>query len=249
MEMEHILAAAATSTLSWSQTLAVISVIAGALLLIGVLVIVARRSLGGKDPSQSVVRSWLALILVAGLVLFCAVTFAINDPNLRSTIFGGLTASVGSAVAFYFSSKSSDQARQDILNATFGTETVPSLTGSTENEAAALLGKSSLKLEVNPSSSNVAGAKVETQQPPKDSVVRKGTSITVTLSPPGAPAAEPPLSQPPPAEPPPPGAPAAEPPLSQPPPAEPPPPGAPAAEPPLSQPPPAEPPQAPESAE
>jgi PASTA domain len=209
MDIKHILAAAPASTLSWSQTLAVISVIAGALLLIGVLVIVARRSLGGKDPSQSVVRSWLALILVAGLVLFCAVTFAINDPNLRSTVFGGLVASVGTAVAFYFSSKSSDQARQDILNAAFGTETVPALTGITENEAAALLGKSSLKLEVNPSSSNVAGAKVETQQPPKDSVVRKGSSITVTLSPPIVPPAEPP-----PGEPPPPIVPPAEPPLA-----------------------------------
>jgi PASTA domain len=194
MEMEYTLAATAASTLSWPQTLAVISVIAGVLLLIGVLVIVARRSLGGKDPSQSIVRSWLALTLVAGLVLFAAVTFAINDPNLRSTVFGGLTASVGAAIAFYFSSKSSDQARQDILNATFGTDTVPDLTGSTENEAAALLGKSSLKLEVSPSSSNAAGATVESQQPLKDTVVRKGTSVTVTLSPPKAPPAEAPAS-------------------------------------------------------
>jgi len=89
-------------------------IVAVALLLIGVIVIFARR----KDPAgQSVVRSWIALALVAGLVLFCAVTFAINDPNLRSTVFGGLTTSVGAAIAFYFSSKTSDQARQDILQA------------------------------------------------------------------------------------------------------------------------------------
>ena len=99
MESVHILAAVATSTLSWLQTLAILGVIAGAILLIGVLVIVARWGVGGKDPVQSVVRSWIALALVTGLVLFCAVTFAVNDPNLRSTVFGGLTASVGAAVA------------------------------------------------------------------------------------------------------------------------------------------------------
>jgi len=100
-------------------------IVAVALLLIGIIVIFARR----KDPGgQSVVRSWIALALVAGLVLFCAVTFAINDPNLRSTVFGGLTTSVGAAIAFYFSSKSSDQARQDILDALKPETTKPETT-------------------------------------------------------------------------------------------------------------------------
>ena len=197
MEPVHTLAAAATSTLSWLQTLSVVGVIAATVVLIGILVIIARRSVSGKDPTQSVVRSWIALALVAGLVLFCAVTFAINDANLRSTVFGGLIASVGTAVAFYFSSKSSDQARQDLLNAA-GTETVPDLSKSTEDEAAAVLGKTSLKLEVSPGSSRVAGAKVESQQPPQDSVVRKGSSVVITLSPP----AIPPPATPPPAAPP-----------------------------------------------
>jgi len=34
----------------------------------------------------------------------------VDDPTLRSTLFGGLIASVGAAVAFYFSSKTTDQA-------------------------------------------------------------------------------------------------------------------------------------------
>ena len=178
MEAVHTLAAAAAATaLSWRQTLAVLGIIAITVLLIGLLVIFARS----KDPTQSVVRSWIALTLVAGLVLFCAVTFAINNPDLQNTIFGGLTASVGAAIAFYFSSKSSDQARQDILNATFGTETVPALKGLTEDEATALLGKTSLRLEVSPGSSTAADAKVESQQPPQNSVVRKGSSVVVTL--------------------------------------------------------------------
>jgi len=105
--------ATSTSTLSWGETVLVMSITAGAILAIGLIVVFART----KDAGQSVVRSWIALALVAGLVLFCAVTLAINAPDLRSTLFGGLTTSVGAAVAFYFSSKSSDQARQDILQA------------------------------------------------------------------------------------------------------------------------------------
>ena len=180
--------AAAPITLSWGEALAVVGIVAGAIVVIGFVVILARR-VGGKDPEQSVVRSWIALILVAGLVLFCAVTFAINDPNLRSTVFGGLTASVGAAVAFYFSSKASDQARKDILSATFGTETVPNLSKMTEADATTTLGKTSLKLQVSPDSSKDADAVVTTQQPPKDSVVTKGSTVVVTLGPPDGPGA------------------------------------------------------------
>jgi hypothetical protein len=176
------IAAAQPITLSWDQALALVGIVAGAIVAVGLVVILA-RSVGGKDPEQSVVRSWIALTLVAGLVLFCAVTFAINDPNLRSTVFGGLTASVGAAVAFYFSSKTSDQARKDILTATFGTETVPDLSGKPEADATAALGKTSLKLEVSPDSSQADNAVVKTQQPPKDSIVRKGSSVVVTLGP------------------------------------------------------------------
>lgn len=180
--VRNFAAAAESPNLPWNQTLAVLGITAVTILLIGLLVTFARSRVASGDPNQSVVRSWIALALVAGLLLFCAVTFAINDPNLQNTIFGGLTASVGSAVAFYFSSKSADQARQDILNATFGTETVPDLTGLTEDQATALFGKTSLRLEVSPDSSTAADAKVASQQPPKDSVVRKGSSVVITLS-------------------------------------------------------------------
>src|SRR5215471_4418464 len=113
------------STLSWGETVLGMSITAGVIIAIGLIVVFARsRDTGqsadtgqSKDTGQSVVRSWIALAQVAGLVLFCAVTLAINAPDLRSTLFGGLTTSVGAAVAFYFSSKASDQARQDILQA------------------------------------------------------------------------------------------------------------------------------------
>jgi hypothetical protein len=64
-----------------------------------------------------VIRSWIAISLVMGLPVFCATAFLINDASLRSTLYGGLIASVGAAIAFYFSSKAADQSRADVLNA------------------------------------------------------------------------------------------------------------------------------------
>ena len=50
--------------------------------------------------------------------MFCGASFMISDAKLRSTLFGGLIASTGSAVAYYFSSRAADQARADILTTT-----------------------------------------------------------------------------------------------------------------------------------
>jgi hypothetical protein len=72
---------------------------------------------GDGGPAATLICSWLAIALVFGLLLFCAVAFAIDDQSLRSTLIGGLVASASAAVAFYFSSKSSDQARSDMLAA------------------------------------------------------------------------------------------------------------------------------------
>ena len=106
----------ATTTLSWSHLLLLLVIIVGGMLLAGVVVIVGRRSVAGDQPG-SVIRSWIAITLVMGLLVFCATAFLVDDASLRSTLFGGLIASVAGAVAFYFSSKSADQARADILNA------------------------------------------------------------------------------------------------------------------------------------
>lgn len=63
-------------------------------------------------------RSWIAISLVMGLLVFCAAAFLVEEPSLRNTLFGGLIASVSAATAFYFSSKAADSARADILKAT-----------------------------------------------------------------------------------------------------------------------------------
>jgi PASTA domain len=169
------------------------------IVLIGILVIVARSRTGthaaaGKksgekvgwlpmiDVNSTVVRSWLAISLVAGLLMFCALAFAVNDSTLRSTLLGGLIASVGSAIAFYFSSKSAEQA----IAAATGSETVPDLTGKNEQDALATLGKTSLKLVVKPGSLTDAAATVNWQFPDAGTSTAAGSQIVVTLADPAA---------------------------------------------------------------
>ncbi len=178
------------TTLTWGQTVLVVAITAGLVLGAGLVVILARKlvkSTSTDQSDQSVVRSWIAVMLVAGLVLFCAVTFTISNQQLQSTLFGALTASAGAAVAFYFSSKNADQARQDILNATFGTDTVPSLKGDTKDQATAKLATSSFKLEIDPNSSTATDATVSNQVPPANSPARKGATVTITLTKPPPP--------------------------------------------------------------
>lgn len=169
------------ATLSWDQTLTTVGIIAVAVVVAGIVVMRARR-----HPSQgvgaSVVRSWIAITLVLGLVVFCALTLAVADQSLRSTLVGALTASVGAAIAFYFASKSSEQARQDLLAATVGTEAVPDLDGKTEADATMAMGRTSLQLVIDPAALPTATATVVVAQAPlKDSVVPKGSPVKVSF--------------------------------------------------------------------
>ena len=189
--------ASGASTLTFSQLLTVLGIVAGVIVIAGLIVMWSRYVMkDGGGTEQSIVRSWLALTLVIGLVLFCGVALFLSDTNLRSVLIGGLAASTGTAIAFYFSSKASDQARQDILNATFGTETVPDLKGCTRDEAMRRLGQTSLQLVVDPTSSASQGATVDSgQMPPKDSQVRKGSPVTVKLVDDASPQAPPPADK------------------------------------------------------
>jgi hypothetical protein len=84
----------------------------------GGVVVAGRYSLkhGQDGTAASLIRSWIAISLVIGLLVFCAATLLGNNMPLQSTLFGGLIASTGAAVAFYFSSRQADQARADMLN-------------------------------------------------------------------------------------------------------------------------------------
>jgi hypothetical protein len=111
----------AAKTISFSHSLLLLGVVVVGMLLAGIVVIVGRTYVGGgntaADSGGSVIRSWIAISLVMGLLIFCAAAFLVEESSLRSTLFGGLISSVSAAVAFYFSSKSADQARSDILKA------------------------------------------------------------------------------------------------------------------------------------
>lgn len=109
------------TTISFSHTLLLLGIVVVGMLLAGIVVIVGRARVGDDTTSAesggSIIRSWIAISLVMGLLVFCAAAFLVEESSLRSTLFGGLIASVSAAVAFYFSSKSADQARSDILKA------------------------------------------------------------------------------------------------------------------------------------
>ncbi len=173
------------TALSPRLTIQVLVIIAIAVLLAGPVIIWGRsRKSAEKDSAPSLVRSWIALALVMSLILFAAASFAVDDATLRSTLIGGLTASAGSAVAYYFSSKSADGARKDILSATFGTETVPDLFGMKQTAATERVAGTSFHLEVDPTGSSDPTDTVKSQDPPKYSEAKKGSSIKVTLAPP-----------------------------------------------------------------
>jgi hypothetical protein len=106
-------------TLTIGQELLLLLIIVLGMLAAGGVVIVGRHLLAGKsdtDQAGSLIRSWIAIALVMGLLVFCAAALYLPDPTTRSTMFGGLIASVGAAVAFYFSSQGADKARSDVLN-------------------------------------------------------------------------------------------------------------------------------------
>jgi len=164
--------ALATSDVRWLVVATAVTV-----LLAGGVVIIGRSMLRSKeDLGLSLIRSWIAIALVSGLLLFCGASFALGDTALRSSLFGGLVASVGAAVAFYFASKDSDQARKDILDATFGTVQVPDLTSKSIADAQTLMSQGGLALKILPP--NATGL-IVSQDIAAGSNVRNGTVISV----------------------------------------------------------------------
>ena len=139
------------------------------------------ESSGAASPDLTVIRSWLAIVLVGGLLIFAAVSFQLDDTALRSSLMGGVIASAGAAAAFYFASKASDQARQDILNAALATVTVPSLTGKTSAEVNATLAGVPLYLMATPANADPAWI-AESQDPLANQQVPTGSRIAVTFA-------------------------------------------------------------------
>jgi hypothetical protein len=164
-------------------------VTAALILLAGLVVLYGRNVLMQKQTSDpggsggSLVRSWIAVSLVAGLLLFCAVALSLDDSTLRSTLFGGLISSTGAAVAFYFSSQSGDQARQDIMKVVASTS-VPDLVGTppasrTVADAHAAMSNTSLRLAIdNPQAD--PGTIVTGQSPAAGTSLTSGSTVNIT---------------------------------------------------------------------
>ncbi len=164
----------------------ILALVVGFVVAAGVVVALGRRWLEGKPaegrpPESSLIRSWLAISLVGGLLIFVALSFFLDDPTLRSTLIGGLVANAGAAVAFYFASKQADQARRDILNAALGTVPVPDLIGKTLDEATSTIAGTSLRLKLEPATP-AQGAKVNEQSPEANEPATPGAAVTAKLS-------------------------------------------------------------------
>jgi cytochrome bd-type quinol oxidase subunit 2 len=172
------------STLTWDQVLVALLVVTAAVLLAGLIVLWMRNNMKERDPaSSSMMRSWLAIALVMGLLLFTVFSFGVEDESLRSTLIGAVAASAGSVIAFYFASKSADQARQDILSSVFPTVSVPDLTGQSKDTAQANLLHAQLAMTIGAGSSEATEATVKTQAPAAHSQARPGSSVELNLQP------------------------------------------------------------------
>jgi uncharacterized repeat protein (TIGR01451 family) len=73
-----------------------------------------------NQASNSVVRSWLAVSLTAGLLILTAASFGGHDEGLQKMLAGAVIAAVGGAGAFYFATKANESATAAILKAAGG---------------------------------------------------------------------------------------------------------------------------------
>lgn len=89
----------------------IVLLLIGAVVVTGALLIAYSRIVPKARPS--VVRSWIAVSLVVGLLMFTALAFTLRDVSLRSAILGAFTTSVGSVIAFFFSSRANEKANKD----------------------------------------------------------------------------------------------------------------------------------------
>lgn len=172
----------APSVLTWGETLTALLIIAGVILVIGLILWMTSAS-AKTATGGGVARSWIALSLIAGLLFSGVLAFAVNDSTIRSGLIGALGAAVGAATAFFFSSKSTDQAH-DLLTSSMGTETIPDLIGRTAEDAMRVLSTTTLKLVATDPTFAVStpGRTIAKQDPAPGTTAARGTTVQVTYA-------------------------------------------------------------------
>lgn len=73
-----------------------------------------------KDDSpvaNSVVRAWIAITLVGGLLLMGLLMLGGSDSDLRNLVIGAVVTAAGTSVAFYFATKANEDANKTLLSA------------------------------------------------------------------------------------------------------------------------------------
>lgn len=71
-----------------------------------------------EKAGNSVVRAWIAVTLIATLVILTAATLGGTNTALQNILIGGIVATSGTAVAFYFATKANEAANAALLKAT-----------------------------------------------------------------------------------------------------------------------------------
>jgi hypothetical protein len=189
--MMEILVVVTNAVSGWVTlaTIGAVIVVSGLVVILARFVLGSRRPRGTKgtavefvapadDADATMVRSWIAISLVSGLLIFCAVALYQNDQNLRDILFGALTSSVGAAVAYYFSTKAAAQARKDVMDATQGTSEVPNLVGHNLHDAEVAMSRTSFRLvTLDPKAD--PGDKVLGQSIQPGMTARNGSSLVI----------------------------------------------------------------------
>ncbi|WP_457029013.1 hypothetical protein [Kitasatospora sp. P5_F3] len=137
----------------------------------------------GSNPAKSgIVRSAIALVLVIALVVLAVASlYDTTDKDIKMLLLGAIVAMSSGVIAFYFSSRSAESARKDLLAATTGVPVVvPELIGLTVAQAKAKMSTSHLRLRL-PSGAADADT-IATQDPTEGRMVPLVSEVTATTT-------------------------------------------------------------------
>jgi hypothetical protein len=136
-----------------------------------------------SEGDRTLIRSWLSAVLVSGLVLLAVTSLFLAETQLRSLLMGGVIASAGTATAFYFAAKASEQTQRNLLDAAFSSQhtvLVPDLAGRTVDDARMIVKAMGLQAEIEPPA--VPGtALVATTRPEKGTALKADTKLIVVV--------------------------------------------------------------------